>query len=216
MLKLAGLVGWLSSWYPNYTKSKKIELKIDLNPESEIVESDLFKEQLSNNTKQPTSYMSLCAPKSFYTYEELPLALHLSRNSKTLQKIYRTKKIVMTVLEYAKKCGLIQQISKSYSVGHFCKKYCVNCEILKQLRELCKDYKIVIPTNFNDKVDVILDKPVLNKSELYYKVRLDKCMRTPGLSKDDISRILTYKYQDVLRPMLSRIEIYNQGRPEEQ
>lgn len=41
-------------------------------------------------------------------------------------------------------------------------------------------------------------------------------MRTPGLTKDEIASILSYKYQDILYPMLKRFEIYNEDRPEEQ
>lgn len=127
-----------------------------------------------------------------------------------------------TAIQYAKECGMVEKSSDSYKsrsgrTSSYSKKYAVNTIILVLLKNLCKRLNIVVPKTFTVDAEAKDVKELVHKNqELYYKVRLGKNMRTPGLTKDEIASILSYKYQDILYPMLRRFEMYNEDRPEEQ
>lgn len=215
--QLAGLVGWLDSWVPKTQKSKKMLVAVDLDPESQVVESPLFSTH--------AAHACSCAA-SKVDYEALPPLLLLSHTSKTLASIYRTPNIIKNVIRYARGCGLAQCVDNSYKTysslrrRSFSKKYAINTVVLVQLKELMREAGIAVPKKLNADAKPISREALASmrhtKEELYYKVRLGKCMKTPGLKEEDVARMLSYKYQDVLYPMLSRIELYNKGRPDEQ
>ena len=219
LLHMAGIIGWYDSWVPKFQKSRLVETRLDLNPESPIEESPLFDEHLTPTASKSTAN-AICFKSR--DYEQLPAVICISHASKRLLEIYRTKHSVRTAIQYAKDCGLVEKVSDSYKskrgrTSSYSKKYAVNTVILALLKSLCRRFGIVVPKTFTAAAEAKDMKELVHKrQELYYKVRLGKSMRTPGLSKDEIASILSYKYQDVLYPMLKRFETYNEGRPEEQ
>ena len=221
LTQLAGLVGYYGSFCRNYTESKKIEVgkPTAVRSVKEVVAT--FEDML--NDKESTSSVAQPPPNAPIAmkvdFKDRPDVKAIPQTSKALLGIYRTRVAVQQALKYAKACGLIQVVVDDYAYGrrgHVAKKYAWNKVCEHQLRELMKKHGILIPSVSRDG-----ELPPFEKVErpdgdqqLYYKVRLGKGMRTPGLTEQDVSRILSYKHRFVLEPMLDRMEYVNEGRTE--
>lgn len=79
-----------------------------------------------------------------------------------------------------------------------------------------KKYGILVPSVFRDSELEPFEKPEASEDvqQLYYKVRLGKGMRTPGLTEQKVVQILSWKHRNVLRPFQDRLEYVNEGRPD--
>lgn len=122
-------------------------------------------------------------------------------------------------MKYARECGLIQCISGSYSNGshNFSKIYAWNKVCEHQLRELFRDFHIIIPNVKLDRTsEVDFDSFQADDAELYYKIRLGSGMMTPNMTHDKAVSILSRKYEPILKPIYERNAFYNEGRPVEQ
>ena len=223
LMQLAGLVGYFGSFCRNYTESKRINIGQGadalLAPVKEVATS--FEDILNN--KQPRQSVPL---PSFYTpivskvdFEDRPSVVAVPQTSKALLGIYRNHKNIYNAVQYALACGLIQCVNDSYAYGkrgHIAKKYAWNKVCEHQLRELMKKHGILIPSVSRDSELEPFEKPEASEdaAQLYYKVRLGKGMRTPGMTEQKVSQILSYKHRHVLEPMLDRMAFVNEGRAE--
>lgn len=232
LVQMAGLVGYFGSFCRNYAESKKIEIGRTTSVPSVKEIDTTFEDALNdfentlNNKESPTPTI----PPLPYTpivikfagtvdFEDRPSIVAIPQTSKALLGIYRTKLSVQRAVQYARDCGLIQTVVDSYAYGrkgHIAKKYAWNKVCEHQLRELMKKHGVLIPSVSRDSELPPFEKlgPTDDEQQLYYKVRLGKGMRTPGMTEQKVSRILSYKHRYVLEPMLDRMEFVNEGRPE--
>ena len=223
LIQLAGLVGYFGSFCKNYAESKKLDVGQGadalLAPVKEIASS--FEDILKNRNhpspiSSPFPYTPIVTKVDF---EGRPSIVPVPQTSKALLGIYRTRRTVQQAVQYALSCGLIQCVNDSYAYGrkgHIAKKYAWNKVCEHQLRELMKKHGILIPSVSRDSELQPFEKPEASEdaAQLYYKVRLGKGMRTPGLTEQKVSQILSYKHRNVLEPFLDRLEYVNQGRTE--
>lgn len=223
LTQLAGLVGYFGSFCKNYAESKKIDVGQGadalLAPVKEVAAS--FEDILNNNkphppTPSPSSYTPIVTKVDF---EDRPSIVPVPQTSKALLGIYRTRRAVQQAVQYALACGLIQCVNDNYAYGrkgHIAKKYAWNKVCEHQLRELMKKRGILIPSVSRDSELPPFEKPEASEdvNQLYYKVRLGKGMRTPGMTEQKVSQILSYKHRHVLEPMMDRIAFVNEGRAE--
>lgn len=79
-----------------------------------------------------------------------------------------------------------------------------------------KKHGILIPSVSRDSELPPFEKPEASEdvNQLYYRVRLGKGMRTPGMTEQKVIQILSYKHRHVLEPMMDRIAFVNEGRVE--
>lgn len=223
LMQLAGLVGYFGSFCRNYTESKKTDVGQGadalLAPVKEVAasfENILNNKQSPHFISHPPTYTPIVTKVDF---EERPQVVPVPQTSKALLGIYRTRRAVQQAVQYALACGLIQCVNDSYVYGrrgHIAKKYAWNKVCEHQLRELMKKHGILIPSVSRDSELPPFEKPEASDDiqQLYYKVRLGKGMRTPGLTEQKVSQILSYKHRYVLEPMLDRIAFVNEGRTE--
>ena len=222
LTQLAGLVGYFGSFCRNYAESKKIETgnTVCVPSIKEVVAS--LEDILDNSQTHyhPTPISSTYTPIVIKVdFEERPSIVAVPQTSKALLGIYRTKVSVQRAVQYARDCGLIQCVNDSYAYGrrgHVAKKYAWNKVCEHQLRELMKKHGVLIPSVSRDSELPPFDAPETSDdvNQLYYKVRLGKGMRTPGMTEQKVSQILSYKHRHVLEPMLDRIAFVNEGRAE--
>ena len=223
LIQLAGLVGYFGSFCKNYTESKKVDVGQGadalLAPVKEVVVSleDIVKNNKSTSSSpQFPSYAPIVTKVDF---EDRPSVVAVPQTSKALLGIYRTRRAVQQAVKYALACGLIQCVNDSYAYGkrgHIAKKYAWNKVCEHQLRELMKKRGILIPSVSRDSELEPFEKSEASEdaAQLYYKVRLGKGMRTPGMTEQKVSQILSYKHRHVLEPMLDRMAFVNEGRAE--
>ena len=226
LMQLAGLVGYFGSFCKNYTESKRIDVSQGADTsyapdKKEVLAS--FDDILNKNsplspTFTPTSptYTSIVAKVDFNEY---PSIVAVPQTSKSLLGIYHSQKNVYNAVKYAKACGLIQCVNDTYYYGRsgsLAKKYAWNKVCEHQLRDLMKKYGILVPSVFRDSELEPFEKPEASEDvqQLYYKVRLGKGMRTPGLTERKVVQILSWKHRNVLRPFQDRLEYVNEGRPD--
>lgn len=150
-------------------------------------------------------------------FEDRPYIVPVPQTSKALLGIYRTRRAVQQAIQYALACGLIQCVNDNYAYGkkgHIAKKYAWNKVCEHQLRELMKKHGILIPSVSRDSELPPFEKPEASEdvNQLYYRVRLGKGMRTPGMTEQKVIQILSYKHRHVLEPMMDRIAYVNEGR----
>lgn len=218
--QLAGLVGYYGGFCRNYTESKRIRVEENLKSGSEVVAT--FEDILNNRTIQPTHLpdptISPLVPK--VDFEDKPQVIYISMTSKSVLDVYRTKKSAENAIRYAQDCGLIECVEGSFRFGgrnNRAKRYAWNKVCEHQLRDLMKKHGVIIPTKFSGESELEPDEELdskINEKELYYKVRIGKGMRTPGLTEPEVRHILHRKYKYVLDPMLERLAYYNEGRPD--
>ena len=228
LTQLAGLVGYFGGFCRNYTESKKIKTGQGadalLAPVKEVAAS--FEDILNNSNPVRSSPSSPTIPSIVDTFflgtvdfEDRPQVVPIPQTSKALLGIYRNQRSLSRAVQYAKDCGLVQCVDDSYAYGrdgHIAKKYAWNKVCEHQLRELMKKHGILIPSVSRDSELPPFEKPKASDdvSQLYYKVRLGKGMRTPGMTEQKVSQILSYKHRHVLEPMMDRIAFVNEGRTE--
>lgn len=225
LTQLAGLVGYYGSFCRNYTESKKIEIGRTAGVSS-VKEVVAEFEDIFNNKKptQPTTPPLPISPLvSIFAdqidFQDKPSIVYIPQTCRTLLGIYRTRAAVKNAVRYASECGLIQCVNDSFRFGaknSWAKKYAWNKVCEHQLRELMKKHGVLIPSVSGDGEHPAFEKPEVpdNDQQLYYRVRLGKGMRTPGLTEQDVAWILSYKHRFVLEPMLDRIGFVNKGRTE--
>ena len=211
LTQLAGLVGYFGSFCKNYAESKKTGAGQGadalLAPVKDVAAS--FEDILKNN-KLPTPVPLLLPYTPIVTkvdFEDRPSVVPVPQTSKALLGIYRTRRTVQQAVKYALECGLMQCVNDNYAYGrrgHIAKKYAWNKVCEHQLRELMKKHGILIPSVSRDSELPPFEKPEASEdvNQLYYKIRLGKGMRTPGMTEQKVSQILSYKHRHVLEPML--------------
>lgn len=226
LMQLAGLVGYFGSFCKNYTESKRIDVSQGADTsyapdKKEVLAS--FDDILNKNSSPPLiltptspTYTSIVTKVDF---DEYPSIVAVPQTSKSLLGIYRTRRAVQQAVKYAKACGLIQCVNDTYYYGRsgsLAKKYAWNKVCEHQLRDLMKKYGILVPSVFRDSELEPFEKPEASEDvqQLYYKVRLGKGMRTPGLTEQKVVQILNWKHRNVLRPFQDRLEYVNEGRPD--
>ena len=224
-MQLAGLVGYFGSFCRNYTESKKINVGQGadalLAPVKEVAASfeDILKNKESPSSPPLPSSIPSIVTKVAGTvdFEDRPYIVPVPQTSKALLGIYRTRRAVQQAIQYALACGLIQCVNDNYAYGkkgHIAKKYAWNKVCEHQLRELMKKHGILIPSVSRDSELPPFEKPEASEdvNQLYYRVRLGKGMRTPGMTEQKVIQILSYKHRHVLEPMMDRIAYVNEGR----
>ena len=218
--QLAGLVGYYGGFCRNYTESRRIRVEDNLKTCSEVV---VELEDILDNKESPTPSTlppSISPLVSKVDFEDKPQVVYISQTAKVVLDAYRTRNAVKNAVRYAEECGLIQCVDGSFRFGsrnNRAKRYAWNKVCEHQLRDLMKKHGVIIPTRFSGEGDPIPEEELeseVNEKELYYKVRIGKGMRTPGLTERDVSAILSRKHRYVLYPMLRRLDIYNEGRPD--
>lgn len=227
LVQLAGLVGYYGGFCRNYTESKRISVDSLKNSGSEVVATfeDILNNKPTSSSSSSSSHIisnpTISPLVPIFDFEDKPQVVYISMTCKSVLDVYRTKKSAENAIGYAKDCGLIQCVDDSFRFGaknNRAKKYAWNKVCEHQLRALMKKHGIVIPSRFNGEAGTFdVDQALENKAraqELYYKVRIGKGMRTPGLTEQEIEQILFRKYRYVLEPLLERLAYYNAGRPE--
>lgn len=218
--QLAGLVGYYGGFCRNYTESRRIKVEDNLKTCSEVVVEleDILDSKESLDPHTLPSPISPLVPK--VDFEDKPQVIYISMTSKSVLDVYRTKKSAENAIRYARECGLIECVEGSFRFGsrsNRAKKYAWNKVCEHQLRDLMKEYDVIIPTRFSGESELETGDECdskINDKELYYKVRIGKGMRTPGLTEQEVRHILHRKHRHVLDPMLERLAYYNEGRPD--
>lgn len=232
LMQLAGLIGYYGGWCKNYTESKKVNVSqgadASLAPDGEVAlfERDSIKDGIKNinilhlSIQDPTYTPISAQSRGEVDFEDKPQVIYISRTSKTILDIYQTKKRAENAIAYAKECGLIQCVDDAFRFGsrnNRAKRYAWNKVCEHQLRGLMKKHGILVPSFSRDSELPPFSEDLETKcreQELYYKVRIGKGMRTPGLTEQQVSEILSRKHRYVLEPMLKRLAEYNEGRPD--